>query len=81
MGQQTAVRKGDYKLVLNGQLVETEPAPAPVFLANLVADPSESENLAAKLPGLTAQLTAEATAWREAIEQTWQAKFAHRYKL
>jgi arylsulfatase A-like enzyme len=81
MGNQTAVRCGDYKLVLNGQLVETEPAAAPVFLSNLAGDPSEKINLAEELPELTEKLTAEANKWRAGIENTWKTKFAGRYTL
>ncbi len=36
MNNQTAVRCGNYKLVLNGQLVEDEPAQDEIFLYNIV---------------------------------------------
>jgi arylsulfatase A-like enzyme len=82
MGAQTAVRRGDYKLVLNGQLYEGERAEvAPVFLANLANDPSESVNLAEKMPELAEKLSSEANNWREQIELTWETKFAKRYTL
>jgi arylsulfatase A-like enzyme len=84
MNKQTAVRHGDYKLVLNGQLVEGNYVTTeedPVFLSNLADDPSERINLAGELPELTEKLTAEANKWRGEIERTWESKFAHRYTL
>jgi len=80
MDRQTAVRQGDYKLVLNGYLVEGEPSPDPVFLCNLREDPSESRNLASSMPELVRELTGAATAWREELERSWEKKYAERYK-
>ena len=76
-GKQTAVRCGDYKLVLNGR--ENGAEAEPVFLSNLADDPSEKINLAEKLPELTAKLTGEAKEWRGGIENTWENKFARRH--
>lgn len=76
MGQQTAVRSGVYKLVLNGVLVEGEPTPETVFLSNLAEDPSESVNLADKYPEITEQLTRKAAAWRADIEAVWEKDFS-----
>jgi len=81
MDKQTAVRQGDYKLVLNGQLVETEPAQAPVFLSNLRDDPSEQNNLAEAMPALTEELTKAANEWREALEKEWEQKYIKHYSL
>jgi len=81
MGGQTAVRKGDYKLVLNGQLVEDEPPQALVFLSNLSQDPSESENLADAMPELTQELTQAANLWRSELEHNWKQNYASRYTL
>ncbi len=81
MDLQTAVRSGDYKLVLNGRTVEGGMSVAPVFLSNLKDDPSESVNLVDTLPELANSLTAQAEDWREQLEQTWEEKFAHRYTL
>ena len=72
---QTALRQGDYKLVLNGQLVEGEPPQDAVFLSNLRNDPTESQNLAESMPELTAQMTETATRWRERLETHWEANF------
>ncbi|MDD3410850.1 MAG: sulfatase-like hydrolase/transferase [Eubacteriales bacterium] len=80
MEQQTAMRQGDYKLVLNGALVEGEPAKDPVFLSNLADDPGEKHNLAQEMPELTQQMTRDALAWRKALEENWDQKFASNYK-
>lgn len=70
-GNQTAVRWGDWKLVLNGQLEEhAEPAEA-VFLSNVRADPSETTNVAAEHPSLVGQLRGAAEQWRDGIEERW----------
>ena len=72
MDKQTAVRKGDYKLVLNGHIIEGEPEEFPVFLSNLHDDPSERTNLADTMPKLTAELTQMATSWRDELETRWE---------
>ena len=80
MEGQTALRRGDYKLVLIGRLVEEEAPREPVFLADLSKDPGETVNLAEKLPELTEALTGEALAWREKLEQHWEERFAAAYR-
>lgn len=80
MEGQTAVRKGNYKLVLNGRLVEEEQPKEPVFLADLSKDPGETTNLAEAMPELTEELKTEALHWREGIEKTWDEKFAAAYQ-
>ena len=77
--EQTAVRRGDYKLVLNGRLEENEAPRAPVFLADLRADPGEKHNLAEALPETCAELTQLALQWRAGIEETWAREFAENY--
>ena len=81
MEEQTAVRRGDYKLVLNGRPEESEPPRAPVFLADLSADPGETRNLAQELPELCAELTDLALTWRRGIEETWEREFAQNYAV
>ena len=81
MEEQTAVRRGRYKLVLNGRLEENEPPRAPVFLADLEADPGETHNLADDLPELCRELTDEAVAWRGEIEKRWNEEFAQNYSV
>jgi arylsulfatase A-like enzyme len=87
MGRQTAIRRGRWKLVLNGQLVESDRRGTPiedvppedeVFLADLVADPDERDNLRARHPQLTAELAAAAEAWRAGIEQRWEQRWRAR---
>lgn len=80
MEEQTAVRRGDYKLVLNGVLEEGEGIQDPVFLSDLSKDPSESRNLAEELPELTRELTEQALAWRNQPEENWQINFAPNYR-
>jgi hypothetical protein len=72
MRGQTAVRRGPWKLVLNGQLVEGAPPEDDVHLTNLSDDVGERHNLKDQYPELTAELTAAAEAWRAGIEARWQ---------
>lgn len=80
MDKQTAVRQGAYKLVLNGYIVEGEPARDDVFLANLEDDPSERNNLAESMPEMTTALTEAALGWRKAMEDNWETAFADNYR-
>lgn len=79
MEGQTAVRKGKYKLVLNGQLEEGETPRAEVFLADLENDPSEKINLASELPELCEELKNAALSWREKLEKNWEENFLKNY--
>jgi len=72
MQGQTAVRRGPWKLVLNGQLVEGVPPQDAVHLANVETDMGEGYNLKDAHPELVAELTAAAQAWRAEIEERWQ---------
>lgn len=76
IGDQTAVRQGPWKLVLNGQLVEHEEPIAPVHLANLAEDPGEVRNRAEAEPALTAELQAAAEQWRAGVEEHWETTWA-----
>jgi arylsulfatase A-like enzyme len=76
MNQQTAVRRGKWKLVLNGQLVEGAPPEDAIHLADLEADRAESTNLKDEHPDLTRELTEAAQTWRAALEERWQSEFA-----
>ena len=79
MEMQTAIRQGNYKLVLDGQLIEGEPPQDPVFLSDLSVDPSETTNLAEQYPELTAELKEKALSWRARLEKNWDEKFAANY--
>ena len=76
MGQQTAVRRGDWKLVLNGQLIEGAPAEDQVHLADLAADMGERHNLHTAYPDLSAELQTSAETWRQDIEERWKREYA-----
>jgi arylsulfatase A-like enzyme len=72
---QTAVRRGRWKLVLNGRIVESEAPPEAEFLADLDADPAERTNLRSLHPEVAMELKAKAVAWRAGIEQRWASEF------
>ncbi|MCZ7545954.1 MAG: sulfatase-like hydrolase/transferase [Anaerolineae bacterium] len=78
MDGQTAMRRGPWKLVLNGQLVEGAPPEDDVHLANLDEDMAERHNLKDAHPELVAELTEAAQTWRAAIEKRWEAEWAPR---
>ena len=75
MGRQTAVRKGPWKLVLHGQLVEGAPPEDEVFLADLASDPAERTNLRESHPEITRELREAATTWRQGIEERWERQW------
>jgi arylsulfatase A-like enzyme len=70
-GSQTAVRRGCWKLVLNGQVVEQESPIAESFLSNLEEDPGETQNLCDENAGVAMDLKKAALQWREGIEERW----------
>lgn len=80
MDGQTAMRAGNYKLVLNGRLVEGEEQRAEVFLSDLSVDPGEHDNLAEELPEVAAEMREKALAWRAKLEKNWDEKFAANYR-
>ena len=75
MGKQTAVRRGDWKLVLNGQLVEGTPPEDEVFLTNLADDPGERENHATRRTEIVQELRTAAEEWRAGIEERWEREW------
>lgn len=79
MEDQTAVRHGDWKLVLNGRIVENESPRAEVFLSDLSTDPGEKTNLSESEPEICAELTRAALSWRESVEEIWDREFADNY--
>jgi arylsulfatase A-like enzyme len=78
LGVQTAVRRGRWKLVLNGLLIDDLPQRDPVHLSDVAADMAERHNLAAENAELTAELRAAAEAWRAGIEERWEREHAPR---
>ncbi|MFT5377089.1 MAG: arylsulfatase A-like enzyme [Candidatus Latescibacterota bacterium] len=76
MGKQTAVRRGKWKLVLNGQLVEGAPPEDETHLANLEEDMGEKNNLKDENPELTNELKQSAEEWRTKVEERWERDFS-----
>jgi arylsulfatase A-like enzyme len=76
MNGQTAARRGRWKVVLDGQLVEHEGPVAGVWLSDLESDPGERVNLRACEPAIADELAASAVAWRAGIERRWADEFA-----
>jgi len=64
---QLAVRDGDWKLVLDGQLDFDRPAADRVHLADLATDPGERTNLRDRHPDIVTALTAAARAWQAEV--------------
>lgn len=71
MGQQTALRQGNWKLVLNGELAEGVEPEDDVHLADLYQDIGERYNLKDEFPHVVSELISAAKQWREAIEHRW----------
>ena len=71
MNKQTAVRKANWKLVMNGQLVEGTSAEDDVHLADLESDMGERRNLKHEYPEVTEGLISTAESWRQGIEERW----------
>ena len=78
MDRQTAIRRGPWKLVIDGQLVEGAPPEDAVHLSDVVADPGERVNLRDARPELTAELSALATRWRAGIDERWAREWLPR---
>jgi len=76
MDGQTAVRRGKWKLVLNGQLVETAEPVAEVHLSDVESDPSESVNLVDSEPEIAAELKKLTEDWRASIVKRWEEQYA-----
>jgi arylsulfatase A-like enzyme len=75
-GPQLAIRRGEWKLVVNGITHDgTEAGSKPlegddaVFLSNLREDPGESRNLRRKHPEIVDDLQTRLSRWRKEVEQ------------
>jgi arylsulfatase A-like enzyme len=75
-GPQLAIRKGEWKLVLNGVLHDGTPAgnkpltgDDAVFLSNLASDPGEKTNLRHKNPEVVDSLQTLVQQWRRDVEK------------
>ena len=76
MGNQTSIRRGPWKLVLNGELVEGVADADTVFLANLETDPGETNNRIDDYPDKANALRDAAEAWRRDLEERWNKEFS-----
>jgi arylsulfatase A-like enzyme len=75
MGPQTAIRRGSWKLVLEGRLVEEAPTEDAIHLADLSVDTGERSNRKDDDPQFTQTLKEAAQAWRAGIEERWERDF------
>ncbi len=80
MDDQTAVRRGPWKLVLNGRLVEGAPVEDALHLVNLEDDMAERHNLKAVQPDLADDLRSAAEHWRAGMESRWQDEWRPKVK-
>lgn len=80
MELQTAIRRGQYKLILNPAEDEDRKTVCDVFLADLSADPSEQHNLADEQPALALSMRTAAESWRRGVEAQWEREFAGNYR-
>ncbi|HZL55957.1 MAG TPA: sulfatase-like hydrolase/transferase [Bryobacteraceae bacterium] len=64
---QRAVRKGDWKLILNPPQFPGEEVPDKVWLSNVEADPGEKKNLAGEEPERVKELTEKLRAWERDV--------------
>jgi arylsulfatase A-like enzyme len=76
LGQQTAIRRGRWKLVLEGRLAESDPPDDSEFLSDIAADPAERTNMRLQRPDVAMDLKATALAWRARIEERWLSEFS-----
>nr|HQH73162.1 hypothetical protein [bacterium] len=72
LGDQRAVRRGKWKLILNPQLDFSQKADEAVCLYDLESDPGETANLAHLQPGIVEELKKQITAW----ETDWKTEAA-----
>ncbi len=66
-GKQLAIRRGKWKLVLDGKLDFTRTQPDAVHLSDLESDPGEKTNLADKEPALAKELTEAVKSWASTL--------------
>ncbi|MEQ8674453.1 MAG: sulfatase-like hydrolase/transferase [Aggregatilineales bacterium] len=78
MNGQLAIRRGEWKLVLDGQLVEGEDAIVPVHLANLHDDMGEQHNLVEAHPAIVSDMRRAVQAWYDNVERRWISEWQPR---
>ncbi|MEW6236584.1 MAG: sulfatase-like hydrolase/transferase [Candidatus Omnitrophota bacterium] len=67
LGEQRAVRAGDWKLLLNGKLDFEEKSESPVLLYNLKDDPGETKDLKEQHPDLVEKLKQRIAFWEKDV--------------
>lgn len=72
---QLAVRKGKWKFVSKGQLVEGDKPVVDLHLANLDEDMCETTNLIESEPDIATELQKKAEAWIAGIKNRWETEF------
>ncbi len=75
-GDQLAMRCGEWKLVLNGRLVEGAPPEDAVHLSKIDEDMSENRNLKDAQTHLVAEFTHAVKSWHAGIEERWEREFS-----
>lgn len=75
---QRAVRRGPWKLVLDGHQIEGVADEDKVHLANLDQDLGETHNLRDHEPELARELSQAADDWHRGIEARWEREFKHK---
>jgi arylsulfatase A-like enzyme len=66
--RQKAVRRGEWKLILNPRTSYQQPIVEKVWLSNLRQDPAEERNWASERPEIVRELGAELDRWSSSIE-------------
>ena len=74
---QTAIRRGNHKLVIDGVLVEEAEPSEHIHLSDLSTDISESNNLADDMPDLASELETAALEWRSGIQKRWERDYSN----
>ncbi len=80
LGDQTAVRRDKWKLVLNGRLVEGSESRDDIHLSNLEEDMSERNNLKDGYPEICEDLKTTALSWRAKIDERWEKQWEPKVK-
>lgn len=74
-GEQTAIRRGNYKLIMNVRLDGSEPMPPRIYMADLSQDPGEENNLSDEMTDRASDLLNAALDWRKVIVRNWRLRF------
>ncbi len=75
-GEQTAIRRGDHKLIVNVRPDGDQPLPDRFVLSDLANDPREEVNLSEQMPDLASDMLNAALDWRKQLVRDWRVRFA-----